>query len=155
MEILHIDSLTKQTSIHITDKEFCIEGDYYYLVNKEFRKVKKEKDSCTLREFMGVGVLHKRSPRKLFQFIVIAVVLEFVDMLAGKISDYLFFIDTDWTSYIVNAVAILCIVQGIRSFFSKKKVYEISFLSKRFCVDEKDFKEQDMNRMNEVMMKFR
>lgn len=155
MEILHIDSLSKQTMIYITGQDFCIEGNYYYLINKEFRKVQNTKDSCPLNEFMGIGVLNKRSPQKLFQFIVIAVVLEFVNMLAGKIGDYLFFMNTDWTSWVVNAVAILCLFQGMRLFFSKKKVYEISFLSKRFCVDEKDFNEQDINKMNEVMMKLR
>ena len=76
-------------------------------------------------------------------------------MVAGKIGDYLFFMNTDLTSYIVNTAAILCLLQGVRLFFSKKKVYEISFLSKRFCVDEKDFNEQDINKMNEVMIKLR
>ena len=53
--------------------------------------------------------------------------------------------DTDWTSYFVNAAAILCVIQGLRLFFSKKKVIEISFLSKRFCVDEKLFRNEDIN----------
>ncbi|HHT87463.1 MAG TPA: hypothetical protein GX002_00395 [Clostridiales bacterium] len=157
MELLHIKSLEKQSDTHIrvTEDSFYIEGNYYYLVNKEFRKVKGAKDGCPIKEYMGFGTLRKRSPKKLLQFFFLAIVLEFVDMVAGKIGDYLFFMNTDLTSYIVNTAAILCLLQGVRLFFSKKKVYEISFLSKRFCVDEKDFNEQDINKMNEVMIKLR
>lgn len=151
MDILRIDSLSGQTTIHIMENAFCIEGNYLYLVNKEFQKVKNAKDSCPLKEFMGVGILSKRSPRKLFQFVLIAAALEFVNMLAGKIGDILFFMDTDWTAYVVNFAAVLCILQGLRLFFSKRKVYEISFLKKRFCVDEKDFNKQDIDKMNEVI----
>ena len=81
--------------------------------------------------------------------------MELVNALAAKIGDYLVFLNTDWTSYIVNVAAVLCIVQGLRLFFSKKKVVEISFLTKRFCVDETLFKEEDINRLNQIMLKLR
>lgn len=157
MEILHIQGKSdkKSCDIRIVDDDFMIEGDFYYLINKEFHEARNSRDSCPIKEYLGLGSLRKRSPKQLMTFIVLAVVLEFINMIAGKIGDYLFFMDTDWTSYFVNAAAILCVVQGLRLFFSKKKVVEISFLTRRFCVDEKLFKEEDINRLNQIMLKLR
>lgn len=157
MELLQIDSIDekKQCRIRVTETDFVIEGDFYYLVNKEFRPVKGGRGTCSIKEYMGLGSLRKRSPKKLLQFIGLACILEVFDAVAGKIGDYLFFLDTDWTSWFVNAAAILCIIQGLRLFFSKKKVIEISFLSKRFCVDEKLFRSEDMNRLHQILTKLR
>lgn len=157
MELLHIDGISnkKKCGITVTDTDFCIEGDFYYLVNKEFRPVKNGRDTCSIKEYMGLGSLRKRSPKKLIQFVVLACILELFDTIAGKIGDYLFFMDTDWTSYFVNAAAILCVIQGLRLFFSKKKVIEISFLSKRFCVDEKLFRNEDIDRLHQILIKLR
>ena len=43
MNLLEINSLPdkdKQCTIQITEKQFNIQGDFYYLVNKEFHKSK-------------------------------------------------------------------------------------------------------------------
>lgn len=157
MDLLHINSISdkKQCYIRVSDTDFIIEGDFYYLVNKEFRPVKNGRDTCNIKEYMGLGSLRKRSPKKLIQFVVLACILELFDTITGKISDYLFFMDTDWTSYFVNAAVILCVIQGLRLFFSKKKVIEISFLSKRFCVDEKLFRNEDIDRLHQILIKLR
>ncbi|MCM1046173.1 MAG: hypothetical protein NC417_11750 [Candidatus Gastranaerophilales bacterium] len=157
MELLHIDGISdkKQCHIYVSETDFVIEGDFYYLVNKEFCPVKDGRDTCSIKEYLGLGSLRKRSPKKLIQFIVLACILELFDMIAGKLGDYLFFINTDWTSYFVNAAAILCMIQGLRLFFSKKKVTEISFLSKRFCVDEKLFRNEDMDKLHRILIKLR
>ncbi len=157
MELLQIDSLPdkKHCSIQVSDTEFMIKGNFYYLINKEFRPVKNGNDKCSIKEYMGLGSLRKRSPKKLIQFIVLACILELFDTIAGKMGDYLFFMDTDWTSYFVNAAAILCVIQGVRLFFSKKKVIEISFLSKRFCVDERLFRNEDINRLHQMLLRLR
>ena len=144
MELLQIDSLPnkkKSCSIQITEEQFLIQGDFYYLVNKEFH--------------LGLSAMRKRSPKKTLRFLILAVILEFFDTLAGKIEDIFFFADTDWTSYFVNTAVILCVVMGFVAFFSKKKVIEISFLSKRFCVDEDLFSEEDINKMNHILLKLR
>lgn len=157
MDLLHINSISdkKPCCIRVSDADFIIEGDFYYLVNKEFRPVKNGRDTCSIKEYMGLGTLRKRSPKKLIQFIILASILELFDTIAGKIEDYLFFMETDWTSYFVNAAAILCVIQGLRLFFSKKKVIEISFLSKRFCVDEKLFRNEDIDRLHQILIKLR
>lgn len=85
----------------------------------------------------------------------VVVVLEIVNTIAGKINDIFFFADTSWTDYVVNTVIVLCILLGLRALFSKKKVVEISFVSKRFCVDEKLFAEDDINKLDRVLMKLR
>ncbi len=158
MELLKIDSLSsnrKSCSIHITDDQFIIQGDFYYLVNKEFHKSTEKCGSCPVKEYLGLSTLRKRSPKKTLGFLILAVILEFLDTLSGKIEDIFFFADTSWTSYIVNTAVILCIILGIVAFFSKKKVIEISFLSKRFCVDESLFAEEDINKMNHILLKLR
>ena len=157
MELVHIESLPgkKHCSISISEDCFMIEGDFYYLVNKEFRNVKNGRDTCSIKEYMGIGSLRKRSPKKLMQFVALTFILELLNTIAGKIDDYLFFMDTDWTSYFVNIAAILCLIQGLRLFFSKKKVVEISFLSKRFCVDEKLLCNEDIERIHHILMNLR
>lgn len=158
MELLRISSLPnkrKNCAIQVTDEQFIIQGHFYYLVNKEFRKSKTKSGSCSVKEYLGLGTLRKRSPKKTLLFLAFAAVLEIVNTIAGKISDILFFADTGWTDYVVNTVAVICVLLGLRAFFSKKKVVEISFLSKRFCVDEKLFAEDDINKLDRVLMKLR
>lgn len=158
MELLRISSLSnnkKQCSIQVTDEQFVIQGHFYYLVNKEFHKSKTKSGSCSVKEYLGLGTLRKRSPKKTLLFLAFAVALEIVNTIAGKISDIFFFADTSWTDYVVNTVVVLCVLLGLRALFSKKKVIEISFLSKRFCVDEKLFAEDDIDKLDRVLMKLR
>lgn len=158
MELLKISSLPnnrKQCSIQVTDELFLIQGHFYYLVNKEFRKPKVASGNCSVKEYLGLAALHKRSPKKTLFFLALAVILEIVNTIAGKISDILFFADTSWTNYVVNTVVVICILLGLRALFSKKKVIEISFLSKRFCVDEKLFAEDDIDKLDRILMKLR
>lgn len=105
------------------------------------------------KRIYGAGQSAQTFPKKLIQFDVFACILELFDAIAGKLGDYLFFMDTDWTSYFVNAAAILCMIQGLRLFFSKKRVMEISFLSKRFCVDETMFRNGDIDRLHQILIK--
>lgn len=158
MELLKINSLPdkkKSCSIQITEEQFSIQGDFYYLVNKEFYRAKNKVRNCPVKEYLGLSSLRKRSPKKTLSFLVLAVLLEFIDTLAGKIGDIFFFADTSWTSYIVNTAVLLCVIFGIVAFFSKKKVIEISFLSKRFCVDENLFVEEDINKLDNILLKLR
>lgn len=158
MELLKINSLPdkkKSCSIQITEELFSIQGDFYYLVNKEFYKAKTTVENCPVKEYLGLSTLCKRSPKKTLRFLLLAIVLEFVDTLAGKIGDIFFFADTSWTSYMVNTAVLLCVIFGIVAFFSKKKVIEISFLSKRFCVDENLFDEKDITKLDNLLLKLR
>lgn len=158
MELLRISSLPdkrKNCSIQVTDEQFLIQGHFYYLVNKEFRKSKTKNGSCSVKEYLGLAALRKRSPKKTLFFLAFAVILEIVDTIAGKINDIFFFADTGWMDYVVNTVIVICILVGLRALFSKKKVIEISFVSKRFCVDEKMFAEDDIDKIDRVLMKLR
>lgn len=158
MELLRISSLPdnrKQCFIQVTDELFLIQGDFYYLVNKEFCKPKVKSGNSSVKEYLGLATLHKRSPKKTWCFLTFGVLLGLVNTLAGKISDIFSFADTGWTDYVVNTIVVICILLGIRALFSKKKVIEISFLSKRFCVDEKLFAEEDINKLDKVLMKLR
>ena len=53
MELLKINSLPdkkKSCSIQITEEQFSIQGDFYYLVNKEFYKAKTTVENCPVKE---------------------------------------------------------------------------------------------------------
>ena len=158
MELLRINSLQnkrKNCIIQVTDEQFFIQGHFYYLVNKEFRRSKAKSGSCSVKEYLGLATLRKRSPKKTLFFLAFAVILEIVNTIAGKINDIFFFADTSWTDYVVNTVVVICILSGLWALFSKKKVIEISFLSRRFCVDEKLFAEDDINKLDRVLLKLR
>ncbi len=67
MDLLHINSMSdkKQCCIRVSDTDYIIECDFYYLINKEFHPMKNAKDTCSIKEYMGLGSLRKRSPKKL------------------------------------------------------------------------------------------
>ena len=158
MELLKINSLPhkrKKCFIQVTDAQFLVQGHFYYLVNKEFCRSKAKSGNCFVKEYLGMATLYKRSPKKTLFFLSFAIVLEIVEAIVGKISDVFFYSDTGWTDYVVNTVVAICILLGLIALFSKKKVIEISFLSKRFCVDEKLFAEEDLNKLDKILLKLR
>lgn len=158
MEILHIYSLPesrKKCEITVTEEQFEIRGEFDYLVNKEFRHAQNVSDTCPVGEYLGLGELHKRSPKKTIQFIVAAFVLETVQTIAGKIADTFSMFDTGWTDHFIHFAVILCLIAGAAALFSKRNVTEISFLTKRFCVDETVFAKQDVQKLNQILKKLK
>ncbi len=49
----------KKCVISISENEFIIEGNYYYLINKEFIPKNKGRDSCLIEEYLGLGNMKK------------------------------------------------------------------------------------------------
>lgn len=141
----------RKCELIVSDEELTIRGDYYYLNDKEFSKVSGREEHLSKSEYMGLNVLRKRSTKKMFLFIGLSVVLELVGKLADKIGDIFFMYDTGWTDYCVNICAVICLIVALMYLFSKKKVYEISFLSKRVCVDEKMFTYEDMMKLDKLL----
>ena len=101
------------------------------------------------------GLIGHKDSKHFLNVILSSAPNAILDTLAGKLEDIFFFADTSWTSYIVDIAIILCIIFGFMALFSKKKVIEISFLSKRFCVDEKLFSRNDMDKLDRVLLKLR
>lgn len=157
MEILHLSGTTKyrQCQLVVTEDTFIVTGDYYYLVDKEFKKVNGKQDTVFIKDYMGLGTLRKRSPKKMFLFIGLALVLEIVSVIADKLSDLFFMFDTGWTDYFVNTAAVICLLVGLAYLFSKKKVHEISFRTRRICVDEKMFSNAEMRKLDKVLLDLR
>lgn len=157
MKIFHLSGTTKnkKCQLVVTEDTFMVTGDYYYLVDKEFKKVIDRQDTAVIKDYMGLGALRKRSPKKMFLFIAFALVLEIMGAIADKISDLLFMFDTGWTDYLVNTAAVICLLVGLAFLFSKKRVYEISFRTKRICVDEKMFNNADMIKLDKVLQGLR
>ncbi len=141
----------RKCELIVSDESFTICGDYFYLNDKEFSKVSGGEECLAKSGYMGLNVLRKRSPKKMFLFVGLSATLEIVGKLADKIGDIFFMFDTDWTNYFVNICAAICLIVAVMYLFSKKKVYEISFLSKRVCVDEKMFAYDDMMQLDKLL----
>jgi RNA polymerase subunit RPABC4/transcription elongation factor Spt4 len=138
----------RQYSIIVNRNEILFNGEFWYLKDKEFVSNKNKSDKALIKNFMGMGYLAKRSPRKCILFVIVGSMLELVKAIIDKLSDwvdeannYLQWIDKsislpDWMNYTMNTLAIICILLAIVYFFSKKKVIEISFTDKRICVPQ-------------------
>ena len=100
----------KYCPIQVTEKMFLIQGEFYYLINKEFRRTKNKSDNCSVREYLGHATLHKRFSKKTLFFLVFAVILEIVDTIASKLKDIFFFVDNSWADYVVNVIVVLCVI---------------------------------------------
>ena len=143
--------------ITVNREKFHIEGTFWHLQDKEFVKSKIQKDDATLKNFIGMGYLSKRSYKKCITFILAGSVLELVKTIVDKLTEwidnantYLQWIDRsislpEWVSYLMNTIAGICVLLAIIFFFSKKKMIEISFLDKRICVPEKSLSQSEYN----------
>ncbi len=143
--------------IAVSESSFTIDGDFMYLRDRDIYAAKTKWDTARLKDFMGMGYLSKRSYRKTLIFVFGGSALELLKQIIDKISDwadkandYLQYVDKsvstpDWMSYVLNIAAGICILFGVVLFFSKKKVIEISFLDKRFCVPQNSMTMQEYN----------
>jgi hypothetical protein len=136
-------------SITVNREEVLFTGNFWYLKEKEFVSCKSKSEKALIKNFMGMGYLEKRSPRKCILFVVVGTMLEVVKAVIDKLTDwvdkandYLQWIDRSislpaWLNYTMNTLAAICILLAVVYFFSKKKVIEISFTDKRICVPQK------------------
>ncbi len=136
----------------VVNKEtVCFCGEIYTYIHGDFRKF-KEDIKCDIKDFLGMGYLKKRSRIRLIYFFVCGCLLGIVDSISDKLSDYLFWVNIDWISYIVNILLILSIFLLGCYWFSKKSVIEFSFLNKRICVEVEAFTKEDFNLINEKII---
>jgi hypothetical protein len=143
-----MENENRKYSIAVNRNEVIFNGKFWYLNDKEFVSNKNKSDRALISNFMGMGYLAKRSPRKCILFVIVGSMLELVKAIIDKLSDwvdevnnYLQWFDKsislpDWMNYTMNTLAIICVLLAIVYFFSKKKVIEISFTDKRICVPQ-------------------
>ncbi|MCD7835343.1 MAG: zinc ribbon domain-containing protein [Lachnospiraceae bacterium] len=141
--------------IIVNESDFIINGEFWYLKDKDFYASKTKRDIAHLKDFIGMGYLAKRSYRKTLLFVFGGSVLELIKVIIDKITDlidkandYLQWINQSvsmptWMTYTLNITAGICVFLGIILFFSKKKVIEISFTNKRICVPQKSMTQQE------------
>ena len=134
----------------ITDNDFIIQGNFSYLVDKEVIKSKVQSDSADLRSFLGMNYYSSRSYKKCILFVLIGSLLECFNVIIDKLNDLAEKANTilnlfdksvslpEWLNYSLNVIAALTVLAGIVYFFSAKKVVEISFAGKRFCINRKN-----------------
>jgi hypothetical protein len=143
-----VENSKRHYSITVNREEVLFTGNFWYLQEKEFVRCKSKSEKAWINNFLGMGYLAKRSPRKCILFVVGASLLELVKTIIDKLTEwidkannYLQWIDRsismpEWLNYTMNTLAIICAVLAVVYFFSKKKVIEISFTDKRICVPQ-------------------
>ena len=52
LEITSFPNKKKHCTIQVTEEHFNTQGDFYFLVNKEFYKSKARKDNCSVKEYI-------------------------------------------------------------------------------------------------------
>lgn len=144
-------------SITVNRDNVLFSGTYWYLKDKEFVKCQNGQETALIQNYLGIGYLEKRSPKKCIWFVLVGTVLELIKMVIDKLTEwvdeannYLQWFDRtislpDWLNYTMNTVAVVCIIMAIIFFFSKKKVIEISFTDRRICVPQKSMTRDEYN----------
>lgn len=153
--------------IKVYAKQLIITGSFWYLKDKEFYRNSNNSDNANIQNFLGMGYLNKRSYRKTIIFVLGGTILEAVKMVVDKLSDlvnkvnnYLQWIGheiclPEWLNYTVNVLAIICLILAVTLFFSKKKVIEISFTDKRFCIPQKSMSNKEYMELYQIIQTLR
>lgn len=155
----------RKYEITVDDEALIIKGDFWNLVNKEFTKNPNKIDRALLKDFLGIGYLSKRSFRRCMIFLIAGSALEIfkfiidkITEVIDKINDYLDWINQsismpDWVNITMNTMAVICLLLAVWAFFSKKKVIEISFTSKRICVPQGSMTSTEYNALYQNILK--
>lgn len=138
------DGSKSDCTIIINEQTVDFFGDVYIYIYGDFRKTEEDIE-CEIKDFLGMGYLKKRSRSKLIGFFICGCLLGFADTISGKLSDYLPWINTNWTSFIVCVILLLSIFMLVSFWKSQKSVIEFSFLSKRVCVESDTYTKEDFN----------
>lgn len=156
-----VQNANRTYSITVNRENLLIEGDFWYLNDKEFCRCKEKQGKALVKNFIGMGYLAKRSFKKCLTFVAAGSLLEVfklaVDKLtewADKANQYLQWVDKsivlpEWIDYTMNGLAVICIIFGISLFISKKKVIEISFTDKRICVPQNSMSKTEYHMLYE------
>lgn len=142
MEDFELKTSPPVCTIGVTKEAVTFAGDFYYYGPDGFRPVKNHRDRVPIGDFLGMGYLKKRSSKRMVQFLVAGMGLSLLSTLSDKLQ-WFFFLDTGWLSVLINIALVACGIGLLRYFFSQKRVIEISFLSKRICVDETLLTQED------------
>lgn len=142
-------STSRPFEIYITDTHFIISGYFNYLNDKEVIRSKSGYDEVKLDAFMGMNYYSSRSYKKCIRFVILGVFLELLYFLSkfllsvnrkanillalfGEHYDF-----SEWICGILFCFVVIVLSYGVALLFSKKKMIEISFYGKRFCVKRK------------------
>lgn len=149
--------------IQVFPDRVTFSGKFWYLRDKEFYRNGNKTETALIKDFLGIGYLAKRSYRQTILFVFGGTLLEITKAIVDQLSEwidkanhYLQWVDRSvalpgWMNTTVNVIAFLCVVLGIALFFSKKKVIEISFTTKRICIPQKSLSEEEFNKLYNII----
>lgn len=153
----------RSCDIQVLHDRVIFTGKFLYLRDKDFYRNKTPNETAFIKDFLGMGYLEKRSYRKMILCVFGAATLELVKAVVDKLgewvdkaNDYLKWVDAaialpEWMNVTVNLMAFACLALGIALFFSKKKVIEISFTSKRICIPQKSLSKDEFFELRNVI----
>lgn len=162
--IYHLPTTTNRScDIQVFSDHVTFSGKFWYLRDKDFYRNRGKSETALIKDFLGMGYLAKRSYRQTVIFVFGGTFLEIVKAVVDKLSEwvdkannYLKWIDhtialPEWMNITVNVMAFLCIALGIALFFSKKKVIEISFTTKRICIPQKSLSADEFQKLRGII----
>lgn len=153
----------RSCDIQVFSDHVTFSGKFWYLRDKDFYRNRGKIETALIKDFLGMGYLAKRSYRQTVIFVFGGTFLEIVKAVVDKLSEwvdkannYLKWIDhtialPEWMNITVNVMAFLCIALGIALFFSKKKVIEISFTTKRICIPQKSLSADEFQKLRGII----
>lgn len=162
--LYHLPTIANRfCDIQVFSDHVTFSGKFWYLRDKDFYRNRGKSETALIKDFLGMGYLTKRSYRQTIIFVFGGTFLEIVKAVVDQLSewvdkanDYLKWIDhtialPEWIDTTVNVISFLCLALGIALFFSKKKVIEISFTTKRICIPQKSLSADEFQKLRGII----
>lgn len=149
--------------IQVFSDRIIFSGKFWYLRDKDFYSNHGKEETAFIKDFLGIGYLTKRSYRKTVLFVFAGTFLGLTKSLVDKIGEWienansvLRWMDYSlslpvWMNTTINILAVGCIIIGLMLFFSKKKVVEISFTTKRICIPQKSLSGDEFYGLHDII----
>lgn len=141
-------SESRTYSLRIYRDRVLIDGNYSYLINKEYISTSGE-DVGMLSQYLGTDIIKKGSYKKTVIYVFAGLFLELFNTFLGYLNDavnrvnnVLKYLDRQIQTppvfnIILNILIVICILLAINGLSSIKKMIVISFKDKRFCIPAK------------------
>lgn len=156
-------TVNRPCDIQVCSDHITFSGKFWYLRDKDFYRNGNKSETALIKDFLGIGYLAKRSYRQTVLFVFGGTLLEIIKVIVDKVSEwvdnannYLQWVNRSvalpgWINTTMNVIAFLCVVLGIILFFSKKKIVEISFTTKRICIPQKSLSADEFNKLHDII----
>lgn len=146
----------RKYSLNVYQDRVTIEGKYWYLVNKEFKKAKAP-DMGMLTDYYGTDKIKKGSYKSTAGFVFAGCILMGVDSIIAFVNSIIddanFFLGLIGISVesppvfniILAILSFACLGIGIAGLLKYRNMIVITFRDRRFCIPKKSVTKQEYN----------